>query len=194
MLDRRTFIVSGLALSGVGASGRQAGASDKAWSALARGGHAALMRHAQTVPGAGDPPNFLLGDCATQRNLDEAGRRFSARLGAAYRERGVRVGRVLSSEWCRCIDTGVAMGLGVVETAPAALNSFFAGQGNPETAKAALRALLASLPREGPVAVLVTHQVNIAGLTRVFPAMGETLVLRLDPEAGFPVVGRIAAS
>jgi phosphohistidine phosphatase SixA len=194
MLDRRLFIASGLALSGVGAFGRAAHASDEAWAALARGGHAALMRHARTVPGTGDPPGFRLGDCATQRNLDEAGRRSSARLGAAYRERGVRVGRVLSSEWCRCVDTGTAMGLGPVETAPAALNSFFAGQGDSDAATAALRALLASLPREGPVAVLVTHQVNITALTRVSPAMGETLVLRLDPDASFPIVGRIAAA
>lgn len=189
MLDRRTF----LALPALVTLAPAARAADEAWAALARGGHAALMRHAETVPGTGDPPGFRLEDCGTQRNLSEAGRRQAARLGEAFRARGVRVGRVLSSQWCRCLDTGTMMGLGPVEAAPAALNSFFAGQGSAQAATAALRALLAGLPREGPIAVLVTHQVNVTALTGVFPAMGETLVLRLDGEGRFPVVGRIPA-
>ncbi|KAA2235817.1 histidine phosphatase family protein [Salinarimonas soli] len=167
-------------------------AADEAWAALARGGHAALMRHAQTVPGTGDPPGFRLEDCSTQRNLSEAGRAAAARLGGAYRERGVRVARVLSSQWCRCLDTGTALGLARVEAAPEALNSFFDARGEAQRSTAALRALLSALPAEGTVAVLVTHQVNITALTGIFPAMGETLVLRLDAAQGFPVAGRIA--
>jgi phosphohistidine phosphatase SixA len=188
MLDRRSL----LALPLLATLAPRARADDVAWAALARGGHVALMRHALTVPGTGDPPGFRLEDCATQRNLSDEGRRQAARLGAAFRARNVRVSRVLSSQWCRCLDTAAAMGLGPVETAPAALNSFFAGQGDREAATAALRALLASLPPDGPAAVLVTHQVNVTALTGVFPAMGETLVVRLDGER-FPVAGRIPA-
>jgi phosphohistidine phosphatase SixA len=188
MLDRRSV----LALPALLWPAARALAADEAWALLRGGGHAALMRHAQTTPGTGDPPGFRLEDCATQRNLSEAGRAQARRLGAAFRERGVRVSRVLSSQWCRCLDTATAMDLGPVEPAPAALNSFFAGQGDRERATAALRALLADLPRGGPVAVLVTHQVNVTALTGVFPAMGETLVLRLDGER-FPVAGRIEA-
>ncbi len=181
-----------LALPALAWLGADARASEAGWAALAGGGHAALMRHARTDPGTGDPPGFRLEECATQRNLDAGGRRQAERLGEAFRRRGVRVGRVLSSQWCRCLDTGRLMGLGPVEAAPAALNSFF-GRGEAGTSTAALRALLAGLPREGPVAVLITHQVNVTGLTGVFPAMGEIAVLRLDPAAGFPVAARIAA-
>ncbi len=189
MLDRRAV----LALPLIALASSRARAAEEAWAALAGGGHAALLRHARTDPGIGDPPGFRLDDCATQRNLSPEGRAQAARLGEAFRSRGVPVGRVLSSAWCRCRDTASVMGLSPVEIAPAALNSFFGGQGEERAATAALRALLAGLKREGPVAVLVTHQVNMTALTGLGPAMGETLVLRLDREGRFPVVGRIPA-
>jgi len=163
---------------------------DALWAALAGGGHVALMRHAQTTPGTGDPPDFRLDDCATQRNLSEEGRRSAARLGAEFRRRGVRVGRVLSSEWCRCLDTGQAMDVGPVETAPAALNSFFGGQGDREASTAALRSLIAGLPRDGATVLMITHQVNVTALTGIFPAMGEIVALRLEPGGAFRVAGR----
>ena len=52
-----------------------------AWAALREGGHIILMRHA-TAPGVGDPPNFRLGDCSTQRLLSEAGRAEAKAIGA----------------------------------------------------------------------------------------------------------------
>jgi len=187
MLTRRALLAAAPLL---GASAR-AGAQQDLWRALATPGHVALMRHAVTTPGVGDPPNFRLGDCATQRNLSRAGREAAIRLGQAYRARGVQVARVLSSEWCRCIDTARLMDLGPVEPAPEALNSFFEERGERERRTQALRALLASLPREGAAVVLVTHQVNITALTGGFPASGETLVLRLASDSSFDVVGRL---
>jgi hypothetical protein len=82
-----------------------------AWAALREGGHIILMRHATTTPGVGDPPNFRLGDCATQRLLSGAGRAQAKAIGAALRKSGVRVDRVLTelgrlraakrlSHWC----------------------------------------------------------------------------------------------
>ena len=66
------------------------------WRRLEAGGHVVLMRHAATVPGVGDPANFKLGACATQRNLSDAGREDARRIGAAFRERAVPVSQVLS--------------------------------------------------------------------------------------------------
>ena len=54
-----------------------------AWAALREGGHIILMRHAATTPGVGDPPDFRLGDCATQRLLSDAGRAQAKAIGAA---------------------------------------------------------------------------------------------------------------
>ena len=185
----RRSVLLGLAVSLI--PGPTLAADDELWAALARGGHVALMRHAE-APGTGDPPNFRLNDCATQRNLSEEGRRFSRDLGAQFRRRGVGVARVLSSQWCRCLETARLMDLGPVGTAPEALNSFFENPSERERSTAALRRLLAALPRDG-TALLVTHQVNITALTGVFPQSGEIVVLRLDPAGGYAVAGRLAA-
>jgi broad specificity phosphatase PhoE len=64
-----------------------------------------LVRHAVTTPGVGDPPGMRLEDCATQRNLSDEGRAEARRLGAAFRARGISVQRLLSSPWCRCLET-----------------------------------------------------------------------------------------
>ena len=89
-----------------------------------------LLRHAR-APGVGDPPNFSLDDCATQRNLSDEGRDDARRLGAAFRAVGVRDADVRSSEWCRCLETARLLALGPVRTATY-LNSFFAGRGDEQ--------------------------------------------------------------
>ncbi|HZN31975.1 MAG TPA: histidine phosphatase family protein, partial [Xanthobacteraceae bacterium] len=81
------------------------------WAALRAGGHVALIRHTATIGGAGDPPGFRLDDCATQRNLTEQGRAQARRLGETFRAESVPVGKVLSSQWCRCRETVALMGL-----------------------------------------------------------------------------------
>ena len=64
-----------------------------------------LLRHAVTTPGVGDPPGMRLEDCSSQRNLTDEGRAEARRLGTAFRERGIPVQRLLSSPWCRCLET-----------------------------------------------------------------------------------------
>src|SRR5881409_3816365 len=90
---------------------------EEAWAALVNGGHVALIRHGNTPPGyGGDPPGFKIDDCKTQRNLDEQGRGEARALGEAFRNHGVRVDRILSSPWCRCLETARLMAVGPVET------------------------------------------------------------------------------
>jgi phosphohistidine phosphatase SixA len=165
-------------------------ADDALWAALADGGHVALMRHAR-APGTGDPPGFRLEDCSSQRNLDQAGRDQARRTGEVFRERGVTVGRVLSSQWCRCLETARLLALGEVEPM-AALNSFFGERARAPAQTAAVRAFLADANAAGPSQVLVTHQVNITALTGIFPASGEIVVLRLGGPDIFAVRGTIA--
>jgi hypothetical protein len=76
-----------------------AGADAALWARLEGGGQVVLIRHARTTPGVGDPAGYRLDDCASQRNLSEAGREEARRLGAAFRARAIPVGRVLSSPW-----------------------------------------------------------------------------------------------
>lgn len=160
---------------------------EAAWTALAHGHGIALVRHA-TAPGTGDPAGFRLEDCATQRNLSDIGRDEARRLGEAFRRRGVPVGRVLSSRWCRSLETA-RIAFGPEVAGDAALDSFFADRAAADPRTAAARAVIAA--REpGRALVLVTHHVNIIALTGVAPRSGEMVVVRPEGE-GLVVVGRV---
>jgi hypothetical protein len=165
-----------------------AAADAEIWSALRTPGHAALIRHA-VAPGTGDPAAFTLGDCATQRNLSEAGRRQARTIGALFRDHGIRTARVYSSQWCRSLDTARLIDLGPVQELPV-LNSFFSKPELGEKQTESLKAWLAN--RSAPVpAILVTHQVNITALTDVYPDAGEIVVVRATRAGAITVVGTL---
>ncbi|MFP3921960.1 MAG: histidine phosphatase family protein [Dichotomicrobium sp.] len=155
---------------------------------LAQPGHIAIMRHA-IAPGTGDPADFELGDCTTQRNLSEAGRDQSRRTGDFLRRAGVKKARVFSSQWCRCLETARLLGLGPVEELPA-LNSFFGDRAKGPEQTRALREKIAEMDLSQPV-VMVTHQVNITRLTGVYPGSGEVVILRREADGGLEVVGTV---
>lgn len=159
------------------------------WDALAGGGHVALMRHA-LAPGTGDPPNFRIGDCSTQRNLDDTGRAQARRTGDAFRQHRVKVARVLSSQWCRSRETAELLDVGSVETLPA-LDSLHGRREHEERQVQAMRRFLADLPADGPSVVLVSHQATISALTGAYPQSGAIVVLKLKGSGGFGVAGSI---
>ena len=82
-----------------------------------------FMRHA-VAPGFGDPDNFSLLDCSTQRNLDARGRKQARAIGASIQKSSIRFDKILSSEWCRCKETVQLLGIGQWQTF-SGLNSFF---------------------------------------------------------------------
>jgi phosphohistidine phosphatase SixA len=167
------------------------GAENTVWDALRGGGQVVLIRHASTEPGLGDPPGFRVEDCATQRNLSEAGRAEARRIGAVFRWRGIPVERVLSSRWCRCLETA-RLAFGRVEPWPA-LDSFFEDRSREPEQTRAVKALM-SEPRTRGNLVLVTHQVNITALTGIVPAMGEAIVVTRGPDGTARVAGRLGLS
>ncbi len=157
-----------------------------AWTALSTGG-IVLFRHA-TAPGFGDPKGFRLGDCATQRNLDAVGQAEARRIGAAFRTRGVAVGKVLTSQWCRARETAELAFPGRIEDAPA-FNSFFGDRASAPGQTRAAREILKAW--RGPGALVVTtHQVNIQALAGRTTRSGEGIVLIADGDA-LRVVGSI---
>ena len=83
-------------------------ASEAVLEQLQSGGHVALMRHA-LAPGTGDPAELTIGDCSTQRNLNDTGRMQARATGDYFREAGVQFQAVYSSEWCRCMETAELM-------------------------------------------------------------------------------------
>ena len=78
--------------------------SDKIINQLKNGGNIIFIRHA-IAPGNGDPDNFDLKDCSTQRNLSKNGIEQSKKIGEFFKDNKIKVEKVLSSEWCRCKDT-----------------------------------------------------------------------------------------
>lgn len=183
-------VVAALALVAGVAAPPPAGAAageEALWSLLKGGGQVVLIRHA-TAPGVGDPSGFRLGDCATQRNLSEAGRAEARGIGAAFRERGVPIGRVLSSRWCRCLETA-RLAFGRVEPWPP-LDSFFDDRSREPGQSAAVRRLAGERP-EGGNLILVTHQVNITALVGGAVRSGEMVVLTPQGDGTFRVAGSI---
>lgn len=179
-------LAAALSVAGSAAAGDAA-----TWAALRAGGHVALVRHASTEPGLGDPPGYDLGDCTTQRRLSETGRGEARRLGERFRSEGVAVAQVYSSPWCRCLDTA-RLAFGRSE-AWAALGSFFDRRDREAGQTAEVRRWLAGRSAAGApgVLVLVTHHVNIAALTGHAVGPGEVIVVRPSPEGALAVVGRL---
>ncbi len=162
-----------------------------AWAALRAGGHVALIRHASTEPGLGDPKGYRLDDCASQRNLSDAGRGQSRKIGERFRAEGIRVERVYTSPWCRCRDTAMeAFGKAMDWTA---LGSFFDEPHNEPRMTERVKQRIgrySTLKPKGTV-VMVTHNVNIAALTKLSVGTGDIVVVRPDGCCGLKLVGQI---
>jgi phosphohistidine phosphatase SixA len=167
--------------------------SDEAgWKLLKAGGRVLVLRHALTTPGSGDPDGFRIDDCATQRNLVEEGREQARRFGRLLRKRGIAIERVLSSAWCRCVETARLLEVGDVEVEPA-LNNLY---GRPQlriAQTAALREIVTEWTGTGNL-LIVTHGANVHALISINPAVAAGVVLSPAPMAdeGFRLVGRIA--
>jgi phosphohistidine phosphatase SixA len=166
-----------------------AASAQDAWRELAKPGAIVLFRHA-TAPGVGDPPQFRLDECGTQRNLNDAGREEARRLGEQFRQRGVAVGRVLSSQWCRTRDTARLAFGDAVRDEPA-FNSFFrqeSGARDAQTERA--RRILRDWKGPG-VLVVVTHQVNITALTGHGAMSAEGVVVQPTPQGPMRVLANL---
>ena len=162
-------------------------ASDELWDLLRGGGQVVLIRHPLTDPGFGDPQGFRLEDCSTQRNLSEEGREHAKRIGEAFRLHRVPVDRVISSPWCRCVETA-SLAFGSVELSTALANLF--GRSESRQKQVAELTAMASAPRPGGNLVLITHGSTILALTRIPVNMGEIMVLTPQGEGRFALAGR----
>lgn len=183
-------LVAALAIVFVSAVASLANETDdsRLWAAIAEGRAVAMMRHA-LAPGGGDPANFDVNDCATQRNLSDEGRAQAVAIGAAFREAGITQAQVLSSQWCRCDETAKLLDIGTV-SAFEPLNSFFQNRAKATPQTNALRAFLIDRTNTDPL-VLVTHQVNITALTGVFPRSGEIVVFSMSATGDVDVLGSL---
>lgn len=166
-------------------------AADAALSALGSGA-IVLIRHA-LAPGTGDPPGFTPNDCATQRVLNDEGRAqaqaLGRRLGEHLRRSRLSVDALWTSSWCRTRETAELIGLGTPRDQPS-FDSILFNRSRAEALTANARRMLLDWKGEG-ILVVVTHQLNITGLTGVYPQSGEAIVLKAAGDK-LEVVGRIA--
>ena len=171
--------------------GSTAAADDAAWAALREGNRVALVRHAATPGGVGDPPGFRLDDCATQRPLTEKGRAQARLMGERFRAERIVVGKVLSSQWCRCRETAALMDVGPIEEAPT-FNNAFTLRDRIDALTAGARAVITDW--RGPGVLMVsTHGANILPLAGFHPEEGSVVVVAPDVAnaQGLRVLGRI---
>lgn len=157
------------------------------WAALKRGGKVILLRHAHIDIREGIG-RLAPGDCAAEVNLSPRGVKQAKRIGEAFRAHGIVVGEVLSSPYCRCIDTGrLAFGRATAARylmPPGAVPDSQA-KSNDE------RVLRDILEHRGPSnVVMITHTLNIENIVLEPPAMGEFFVVRPNG-ANVDVIGRI---
>jgi len=135
-------------------------------SASSAKGYVLLLRHS-LAPGVGDPENFKLGDCSTQRNLSQEGRDDAAEIGAWIKRQKVKIYRVESSRWCRARQTAKLLDIGKVKLNKN-LDSLFREsnlESHPKTLKTKEQIL--NHRNKSGLLVLVGHYVNIAALVGV---------------------------
>ena len=149
------------------------------------------MRHGSTGPGLGDPPGYRLDDCSTQRNLSDEGRAEAKRIGERLRGAKVAIGRVYTSPWCRCRETAM-LAFGKAEDWEPLSSVFdFPDRDAQYTERVKKRIGTYSSREMGGNVAMVTHNVNIAALTRLSVATAEIVVVRPDGCCGLRTVGRI---
>jgi len=152
---------------------------------LENGGKLIFIRHAY-APGNGDPDNFNLNDCSTQRNLNSIGRKQAKDIGEFFRENKIKVYKVLSSEWCRCKETAdIAFNN---YSTNSFLNSFYSSKyaKNKDKQVVALNNYVKKFKSDKNL-IFVTHYVLISEVLNYSPSSGEIVV----SDKNFNIVGTI---
>ena len=150
-------------------------ANESAWSSLEEGGKIVFIRHAY-APGSGDPDNFVIEDCSTQRNLNQQGINQSISMGQEFLKRDIPIQQVYTSQWCRCKDTA-SYAFGDYQELTF-LNSTFEGKyrQNHQLQMKELKELIDSWDDTEGNLILVTHYVIIGGALEYYPSSGELVI------------------
>ena len=151
-------------------------------------GYVLLMRHA-LAPGVGDPENFNVNDCSTQRNLSDEGRKDAREIGSWLKRRDVKIFRVESSRWCRAKETAQLLNIGKVRLNKN-LDSLFQEsdlENLPQTAN--IKKRIQSHRNTRGLLVFVGHFVNFQAVAGVSLDSGEGVLIKATPSGEFKVMG-----
>ncbi|MBI2862738.1 MAG: cupin domain-containing protein [Chloroflexi bacterium] len=172
--------------------------------ALRRGGNVILVRHGTTPESIlprelrrPEPVPLDLTDCEAQFNLVEQGIQEGRAIGAAFQRFGIPVGRVVSSPYCRTLDTA-RLAFGRVDELSATLlrRDYVPMPGVPvppnwEQRTEDLRRLLATPPPAGTNTAFVTHGDNIRDAVGFEIATGGVAIFKPDGRGGFTLVATV---
>ena len=151
-------------------------------------GYVLLIRHA-LAPGVGDPANFRLGDCSTQRNLSQEGRQDARDIGNWLQRRDVEIFRVESSRWCRAKETAELLGIGRVNL-NRNLDSLFEDSDPIRSIQTTrIRNKIVNHRQTKGLLVLVGHFVNVSALTGIALESGEGVLVRANAKGEIKVMG-----
>ena len=158
---------------------------DKILESLKEGGKIIFIRHAY-APGGGDPQNFNINDCSTQRNLSDEGINQSKLIGEFFKTNKIKIDKVLSSEWCRCKDTA-KFAFNDFETFDA-LNSFFSAK-FAKNEKKQIKDLKNYIKnwKSNKNLILVTHYVVISSILNIAVSSGEIVI----SDKNYEIIGSI---
>ena len=156
------------------ASSVKADLNNDLFTQLKDGGKLIFIRHAY-APGSGDPDSFNLNDCSTQRNLSEEGKKQAEYIGKFFRDKKIKIDKVLSSEWCRCKETAKIAFINF--STNSFLNSFYSSKfaKNKDKQVKALKEYIKKFKSDKNL-VLVTHYVLISEILNYGPSSGEIVV------------------
>jgi phosphohistidine phosphatase SixA len=187
----------GLALQAASALAQQSARTT--FDELKQGGFVIVIRHGRTNESAAfprDEPPTDLTNCTGQTMLTEAGQDQARAIGAAFRNGGIPVGKVLASGLCRAVETG-RLAFGRVEAADALLiESFVPVAGAPVPPPwpqrlDLMKQLVATVPEAGTNTVLITHFPNIKAMLGIQINFGDAAIAKPDGHGGVAVVGKI---
>ena len=152
---------------------------------LEDGGKLIFIRHAY-APGSGDPNNFNLNDCSTQRNLSDEGRKQAEYIGEFFRKKKIKIDKVLSSEWCRCKETAKIAFKNF--STKSFLNSFYSSKfaKNKDKQINSLNNYIIKFESDKNL-ILVTHYVLISEVLNYSPSSGEIVV----SDKNFNMIGSV---
>jgi phosphohistidine phosphatase SixA len=151
-------------------------------------GYVLLLRHA-LAPGSGDPANFKLNDCSTQRNLSEQGRADAKDIGIWLKSKQVKIHRVESSRWCRAKETAKLMAIGNVRLNKNLDSLFNAADPVKHPKTAAIRKQIVNHRNKEGLLVMVGHFVNIGAIVGSGVDSGEGVLVRANAKGEIKIVG-----
>lgn len=161
--------------------------TEKLTSLMKGNGYLLMLRHAK-APGFGDPSNIKIGDCSTQRNLNNEGKLQATKIGEVLKQNNIQASAIFSSQWCRCLETAKLLDMGEVKELPS-LNSFFEKTQNKEPNLKALRSFINSQDTNKKLIIMVTHQVTISAISGEYVSSGDGVLLKLNDSKPYEFVG-----